>query len=735
MADLTQLKFSSSTPSLEKPAGSTPPLSKEAVFSTWDKRFQPILKQTGFAKALSYDDNRSLVKAINGKYDAAISNKDLDENAREELRKYKNQAWDFMKIFENSRFSGGVNTEQLNAKHYQLQSQWAKVQEMMDPNKDGAYTLDEGDNIVDRKTFDRNNTRSVVFNKARTNITIDNDEARIGNNGYNTVKNFDRDFQSKVRNKTQTITQSWLTSTIGRLSNDNESSGRVDADNRLNAYKLSTAALQHIAKYGSLTGESGDKTLATKILNEMRGMGSNWNGKINVIKRYQDDIKGLHDRLGYWGTSKIYNMFKDNIGDDEDNYSDVGNVTGKAIMNQRANVDFFVNQYASFKEKSQKLRGAAFDVAKRYTDKEMFPGYRNSISQLLNGEGDIVDFDTWKNKMRQVTNPYGGQRMETGYGGMMTAPMTNNHLKSLIENNKSNPLFDYFTVKGDLESVDFWGNHDYNAIAKHLYNETVKSYKKAFNDIKVKNIAGFEHTLMMDGIGNKRIPVIGYKGVDLSVDDDGHLKKFTGNKQEGVSKILSSFKDDRGLVDNENIAFFNTADINAIQKRDILSVQENAKLNNPKAHTGHYASNQNLYDNFFQNKNRKDVVMEFNRETQVKGFASYTFIDTKTGEELTAFVAHKKLKDVGEPLYKNTFTQAKDWEFELQGYQKLPGAKNKYQNVVLKTDKNQNKIITLEYMNEAGKWTPDTFVLGNTDAVSVDQAISMFNNFTRNTFE
>lgn len=684
--------------------------------SNWDARIQPVIDANGWDKNVNYSNSVHIMKAVNGRYDHVLNAKDVDPALKEKISQFKNNSWSFAKELEKGS-TGPVDSKKITMYRNNANKLWSEISGSLNPGKNKAYVVDDKQRIVSRKQFDKDDQLPEILKSGSWSGEDGFGSSSSPTDAYVQLKGYNDSYRNNLKTKIKPVVGKWLNTSLNLLNSDYEDAKKIDPDNRLNAYKITTDVLKHIEKYGTTNGDETidgrNKQLAVKILGEMRGV-TEWKDKLNVIKKYsnvngENQISDLANDIGYYGSKHVFDKHKTTLGKNDKYFGG-----DKKLQNSMDHIDRLNDDYKEFQDTDKKLRMKALNIVKStgYGDLEGNDGrgVKDSIyDSLIGSNGAIADFDTWKKKMRSVRREYDGwdnsqltgKEQYTKEGRLIG---NENHLADVFDKNKSSLWSIWANDRGLFQS------HDPNKVARNVYNQAVKTYKEKFQDIKVPHV--FKSTLLQQGLGDNMNPRLRYNSVDLSMDKNGNLIKSEGPKAENINKIFSLMKDEDGNIDKESVTFLN----DHYTKNEFVNVSKNDMVNLKE-------KNDQTYKDFFKHNKMDDVSVTFVRNASVKYHSAYVFKNNETGKEMTMIVPQEKLKTAKEPMFENTRLSGNDYTFQVKGKKEIPDREGVYKNAFIREERGQ-KVAYFKYKNEDGVWEDDEYAIKG-DA-TINQATKIF---------
>ena len=699
----------------DKPAGK--PSSKGSE-TTWNKQFQPLIDELKLDKDINYSNSLHMMRAINGRYDKLLS-ADVDPKVKDLVKALKNSSFGAMNEIAKMK-TGGYNGETASKLFMNAAKADNELAAALDYSKNKGFVYDPDTKaIYDRKTFEKK-TDNPVLEKEFTTQTGAGEGGVSRMAGYNQLKNYSDLMTKELRNKINPIVSTWTTNATHLLNADDRSAGKFDPDNRTKTYKLTVDILTHVQKYGTTTGnkevDAQNKQKADQIIKTLWKT-EGFPNKMDVIKKFtsgeENVIADMSKNLGFYGSNYIYQRHKSTLGSNKKYFT--GN---EKMADKLDDVDGLLNEFQTYKKEESGWRLSALQIAK--TKDNSLQGKEVIYDNLLDKNGTIVDFDTWKNRLRTIKDPNAGRTMETGYGGMKTHGATMNVLKDVIEANMPSFNFagQYNNVMKDSK-IPFYAEIDYQKMARSVYNDAVKTYKAKFSDLKFdKQIKGHARVVQF---GNTKDYNMSYRSIDMSLDKNGYLKNTEGKKAENANVLFNIMRKPDGTIDTENITLLN--DFNTKQgkyknaKRDELS--------------GMQDNNEAVFNDFFKGAKNDDVQITYVKNASLNYHGAYIFKNNETGKTMTMVAPNSVLKEAKEPMFVNTFMSTSEYRFQQLGKRKLPDVDGMYKDAII-YDVNGIKTASWKFKNKEGDMEEFKLPIGDVD---IQTATKQFNDimqdFTR----
>jgi len=698
-----------------KGAGKLPSKGSE---TTWNKQFQPLIDELKLDKDINYSNSLHMMRAINGRYDKLLSS-DVDPKVKDLVKALKNSSWGAMNEIAKIK-TGGYDGDRASKLFMNAAKADNELAAALDYSKNKGFVYDPDTKaIYDRKTFEKKTDKPVLEKEGSTQTGAG--EGGVNRYaGYNQLKGYSNLMTKELRAKINPLVSTWTTNATRLLNADDRSAGKFDPDNRTKTYALTVDILTHVQKYGTTTGnktvDAENKQKADQILKTLWKT-KGFPNKMDVIKKFtngeENVIADLSKNLGFYGSNYIYQRHKDKLGTNKKYF------TGAEKMADKLDdLDGLIDEFNNYKKSETSWRQSALQIAKA-KDKSL-QGTEVIYDNLLDKNGTIVDFDTWKQRLRTMKDPNAGRMMETGYGGMKMHGSTMNVLKGIIESNM--PSFNlagqYDHVMKDSK-IPFYAEVDYNKMARHVYNEAVKNYKSKFSDLKFdKQIKGHARVVQF---GNTADHNISYRSVDMSLDKNGYLKNTEGKKAENANILFNIMRKPDGTIDNEKITLLNDFNTKQGKYRNATRDELRAMQDN----------NEKVFNDFFKGAKNEDVQVTYVKNASIGYHGAYIFKNNETGKTMTMVAPNSVLQEAKEPMFVNTFMSTAEYRFQQLGKRKLPDMDGVYKDALI-YDVNGIKTASWKFKNKEGQMEEYTLPIGDVDILTATKQFNdVMQDFTR----
>jgi hypothetical protein len=686
--------------------------------TTWNKQFQPLVDELKLDKEINYSNSLHMMRAINGRYDKLLSS-DVDPKVKDLVKNLKNSSWGAMNELGKLK-TGGYDGDRASKLFMNAAKADSELAAALNYSKNKGFVYDPDTKaIYDRKTFEKKTDKPVIEKGGSTQTGAG--EGGVNRYaGYNQLKNYSNLMTKELRAKINPLVSTWTTNATRLLNADDRSAGKFDPDNRTKTYALTVDILTHVQKYGTTTGnknvDAQNKQKADQILKTLWKT-KGFPNKMDVIKKFtngeENVIADLSKNLGFYGSNYVYQRHKDKLGTNKKYF------TGAEKMSDKLDdLDGLIDEFNNYKGSETKWRQSALQIAK--TKDNSLQGTEAIYNNLLDKNGTIVDFDTWKQRLRTMKDPNAGKTMETGYGGMKTHGATMNVLKYVIEENM--PSFNLLGENSDVAKdswVPFYQEVDYNKMARRVYNDAVKNYKSKFSDLKFdKQIKGHARVVQF---GNTADHNMSYRSIDMSLDKNGYLKNTEGKKAENANILFNIMRTPDGTIDTEKITLFNdTRTKQGMYKNatrdDLRLLQEN---------------NEKTFNDFFKGVKNDDVQITYVKNASLNYHGAYIFKNNETGKTMTMVAPNSVLQEAKEPMFINTFMSTAEYRFQQLGKRKLPDVDGLYKDALI-YDENGIKTASWKFKNKDGQMEEYTLPIGDVDILTATKQFNdVMQDYTR----
>lgn len=700
--------------------GKDEPASSPKAEKTWDKLFQPIIDETNNDKFINYSNSLTMMKAINGRYDSFLYKKDIDPKVKAYIHGLKKNSWDAMNEFAKVK-TGNVDQN----KFFALRNNVAKYENLLQtaigPNQKKGYVFGDDKMIYDRKTYQKKDQTGRYYDDT-TEGTTETNAGGGGVNpmaGYVQLKGYKTSMMNEIKNKISPIVSSWTGSTLNLLNSDDPKGKRIDPDEKQRAYMITKDVLLFTKKYGTVTGDkeadNKNKVLANKIFNELTSA-KEMSDKYEVLKKYsrgeENQIQGLSQNLGYYGSTYVFNRYKDKL--DNRKYYKYAPNQADQIPEINSTINLFNEHLTTETKWREKAYEKVLTMSKMPAKDYVF---QSLMARDQKGNLTIADFDTWKKNLKTIKDPNAGKTLETGWGGMKSHGATMNVLNEVIEKNKSGFMSWFGQAWGADGGEQNWsGGHDYNKVARNVYNKAVKEYKSKFSEIK--DVQFFKGAVQVKQIGSDATRNFAYDSADLTLDKNGYLVNTEGVKGSTVNGIFNLMKKGDGSINMNDVTLLSDKDT----KANLFRNASKSKLDEKKD------SNEDVYNEFFKDKKNDDVEVTYIKHSSIPNTAVYKFKNNTTGKTMSMVAPYAYLYKNNERIHKALRVSNSEYQFQLAGKRKLPDLDGVYKNAVI-YEKNGVKVASFKFKNDDNEEQDFEYPLGDVD---IKTATKSFNNFINN---
>ena len=475
------------------------------------------------------------------------------------------------------------------------------------------------------------------FGFTKTDVKLKNDAPT-----YKFLNDTDEEFKNNMKSKMNSKVKMWVTNSLAHL----EPNQVKNAELNKAAYDLGADVLKYVAKYGTVsdkTSSKNDKAAANKMIQTLRSKGS-YAEKLAYLKKNIDHIEDFTDKLGYYGNEFLFKTYKDFSSKDKLVYSS-GNKS--KYLKETQEIEETHSLYEDFKKGSSSIKRKAVLTAlqnpgkNEYLSKIPTERLNGMFSLIVDDRGNIGSFESFKNKvLKQPTN--------INAVGSRTSPEFTIYAKGVASMVNWSQKLGYDLAEKDL---------------KEQYYNLTKGYKQVLSEEKSK--FNYLNDVREKGLGSDSRKAVGFKSINLSVDDNFKLKSFADSpKQENLVKIwnvLQNSDDSFGKVSQSYILPLNSKDdlrtLNNIEKNDLNNFAE---------------SSNEVMKNFLSTaKDLSNVEMVFLKYSNTPGYSQYRFTDKKTGKGIVTLINNNALKKVNEDLYMNSRETLEMKSFKTLGEKKL----------------------------------------------------------------
>lgn len=681
-----------------KPVEKNPAVNKfEDTYGDMVRGNDVLTKQWNYNTNVDTGGTRHYIKAINGRYDSAINNEGVDQETRNNLKAFKENALKAANIVKT-----GIRTDADNKAYYDARknadSYWKKANDALSSNKD--YAIDK--NLRFTTTYNAKVADTEVTNMPGTNT--DASHKRNGDEleridspkGYNKIEAFEIGFRNTLEKQTKPYVKEWLDNGFNML---NDESNKT---NRANMWQMTTDLLKHADKYGTKANGAAGKAEARAVLEKI-WKAKDFNSKMEVIKANRDAIQSIHDDTGYYGNAHLFDKYSknENIALNKSYYSSGNIYNGKdrdQLISAIPRWTEYNKKFSDFKEvNDDSHKKAITQIAYDDAFKAKVNHSDLALKNLVDARGNVTSFKKWAAGLESSLTeiPVGS----TFAGGNFNQVVVKNGKWYLSDANKlgaANIANGGFTFDNKIDTL------------KKVYNNAVYAYKSKHDKIIHENES--KYSAIKVGVnGDTVYDNIGYEHVDLTMDKNFNFKNASNIKQQNVSNILKMVRGENNAWDTENVAIFMGNEHQEIDAEDFKNRARN---------------NAGMFQKVFKpGTNMNDYTLTFERGTGVQGASAYVFQSIKNPDDKFSIVANKQaMSEAKEYFHKETQSTSDDYLYGRQGYKSIPvdSSLAKKEGIVKATIKDIDGYKKLVILNDDNQQT--ILPLGPSSGLSINQA-------------
>lgn len=708
----------------------------------WDQYQKVIDSHDGWDDVVNYSNSLHMMKAVNGRYDKFLSNKEFDPDAKEVMKTLINSSKGAMD--ELVKISNGTGNPKLFEKYRDnADAAQLKISTILGANTKSNYVYDPDKKIiVDRTTFEITNPSPKSKDKTTT-------QANAGGGGVNPfagflqMKNYTYNSSDIVKKEVNPLVTTWGKNAFNLFNADDKIAGRFDPDNRKNTLNYTKDALTFISKYGTQSGDKNrdaqNKQKAASFLKQLNSLGSNedskiaWDSQMSYVKKLAtsgktNEITDMIEDMGYYGSTYLYNRHKKVLGKNEKYYEGSEKSSGSLDMidaNIQRHQDYmtetkkdkvtartqamlkfsgeaeaeaiYVNRDTSFWEDLGTAVGVLDTPAQEKANLEKNISLKQQVfNAAISNDGKIQNYNEFiKNlgpKYKIQSGLMGDKKIQTKAG---ISDKVYSQYKGLWDANPGTMFYD---------------DEEFNETMRPLYNEIVKSYKKEFSDLNDPK----KRNKDMGG-GNTADRVLYHDYVDMSLDKNGRMIKTQDYKGGNVAKIFGMMQAQGGAINDTDVTLINNAGI----KNGTFSKASKRELEVQKT------NNKTIYDDFFKGADLSQMTVEFDRNASIDYHSTYTFINQKTGKKLRMIAPASYIAKNKETFWKETRMSTPEAIFQKLGKRDLPDRDNMYKDAAI-IQKNGIKYATFKYKDTDGITKQEEIPIGD---VQIEVAEKQFKEY------
>lgn len=675
----------------------------------WDQYQKVIDAHDGWDDVVNYGNSLHIMKAINGRYDKLLSNKEVDPETKEVIKTLINSSKGAMD--ELVKISNGIGNPKLFDEYrFNADSAELKISKMLGVNTNSNYVYDPDKKIiVDRTTYEINNPSPKSRDRTST-------QANPGGGGVNPyagflqMKNYTYNSSVLIKKEINPLVTIWGKNAYNLFNSDDKVAKRYDPDNRKNTFNYTKDALTFISRYGTQSGDKNrdnqNKVNAARYLKKLNNLGSSegWDGQLNYLKELStsektNQITDMIEDIGYYGSKYLYNRYKKVLGKNEKYYDGYEKSSVNLDM-----IDADIERHETYMTETKKDKVTARKQAMlRFSDLDESEGSgktayvrQAAFEAAISNDGKIQSYHQF---LKNLEPTY---KIQPGLMG---------ERKIQTRSDKTDAVYTAFRGTWDPKTGTlFYDDSDYHEVMRKAYNDIVKSYKKEFsllNDPKKRN--------KDMGSGNTADRILYHDYVDMSLDKNGRMIKTQDYKGGNVAKIFEMMRGEGGLVNKSDITLIGSKDIEngkfSKANKDLLNFQKR--------------NNEDVYNDFFKGADLSQMTVEFDRNASIDYHSTYTFINQKTGEKLMMVAPASYIAKNKETFWKETRMSTPEAIFQKLGKRDLPDKDGMYRDAAI-IQKNGMKYVTFKYTDIDGITVTDEIPIG---AVDINTAEKQFKQY------
>lgn len=661
---------------IPKPAGSN--------VNKWDSMVLPNIEKLGLSESLDYENTKVIRNAYNNQHWKGMQEikKSGNTDAYEQLKKLHNSSAAFgnemkkenpnfkllQKYLADADEAGNKAASIINVPgaSFHFDNRTGKILKQEDYRK----VSQEATVYADKVSTDARVKTGISFLKAITHPFDSGNGIEVSLVDefpkYKQLQSDEKEHMQRLRVQTNSYVNQWVSQSLANAN------GKIPkkAEFNNNALNLGKDILSFVQKYGTtVDGDmtASDKAKAKIFLTNLKGM--EYADQISYLKQHRTEIQDMTKRLGYYGSTHVFNKYKKVVGD-KDAYYTTGSDDRYDYMKGIANIEDLQSTYEQFGNVAARTKLKALSVAKQKgtVDNEYFKdsGVKNldyALSKLVDEKGNIVSYSKFKSDLHLNLEYDGGSAVHFDKRGVPKVIYKSSGGGRLgLEYSRyekgANPLGD------DLDKEERYSDQ-----IKNAYFNLVKGYKKTLDEQKDRHV--FEKSLSTIGSSSRAYNAVGFDSVNLKTNKYGSLESYTNPKQKNLSSLWNLMKNEDGSFGKpESVVITRGTPSKAISLDNLKTLSK--------------GSNSAMKE--FLKSNPEDVQMVFFKETNVPGYSRYEFVNNKTHETVSAFVKKNLLGNEGikEQLYTRSYVSPEEKLFYMTGQLNLASRLDHNGNVVIK---------------------------------------------------
>lgn len=300
------------------------PKTSKPIVAPWEALYQKPIDILGYTKEFAGPENTLLKSIINGQFKGILNNPEVSGEIKGDIKGYEKNAFNAMNVLKTYVDSKGKSGKlDMFNKYMHVADSFANVLiDKAGPNSNSNYIFDFAAGAMpDRTQFELDTDRVVTSDRSST-------QANYGAGATNPLATYEQDTEYRaLQNKAiidrfKPVLASWGAQAFALLNTDSKIAKRIDPDNRLNTYNYAKTILNHVSKYGTVSGNAAidkkNKDRAIGIIKKLNA-GGDYEDWLEIIKaeantgtsNYFTDVVGV---MGLYGTTTMFQAAKGTFG-------------------------------------------------------------------------------------------------------------------------------------------------------------------------------------------------------------------------------------------------------------------------------------------------------------------------------------------------------------------------------------------------------------------------------------
>lgn len=678
-------EFSVNTSSAASPNAPVKPIK----INKWDQEIHPKIEEYGLQKnGVSYETTKFMRNVYNGKYDeVAAEMQKTNPSIYGKIQKLKESSNAFTQELRKTKPDLNKALDYYNASQ---ENSLLLFNAFSDANsKDGAYKISEKNgSILKAKSYNKQNQNYESFSDINsTDIRVEKTSSTAGwilggigsivtsivgdeniknenlrtqevGQAYDFLKGKDAEAMSALKIVKNRKTSMWLEEAL------NGAEGNTNSKATYNSVLLSMGKelLERVSRYGTKSDpelRAKHQKQATDLLKQFNSFEDTKEGvakQVNFLIRNNEFLKDANSQLGYYETSYLFRKYQKDVSKNDLFINKGLSSKGRSTyLDELKWIEKFEGIYDKYRENAGTIKKNTIQsildgkVGKMkspfLSDAADLAGnaYKDAVAAITDEDGDVVSYKKFVDKI---------------YPSISKMPIS-------------------LTVIGSSGTVNYdeaYRKESAKNLHKHLeglYKNLSKGYKQTLDTRKTQ--LDHDASLLSQGIGSTSRRGIGFSSVNLSTDEEGRLKSFSGPKQKNVLDIWNLIRNPDGTFGNAAATILPASskeeliNLNTLDKPTLMELSKNSDTE---------------MRNFLKS-NPEDVKLVFLRDSNIKGYAQYRLYNNETKKSVVAMIRHSELRNVKEPMFQASRQTIDEINFAMENKKQLIPVTDSRNRVIL----------------------------------------------------